>query len=46
MNFNDVIKEELNSPFVSKELAGLTTIKKQLDVISNDNPLVSNVLKT
>ena len=44
MNFNDIIKEELNTKMVNQELAGLASIKKQIDNVITQNPILGKQL--
>lgn len=44
MNIKDIVNEELNVQFVSKEIAGLETIKKQLDTVIQQNPLIAKAI--
>jgi len=44
MNFNDIIKEELNTKMVNQELAGLASIKKQIDNVIAQNPILGKQL--
>lgn len=44
MKLADILKEELNTQFVNKELSGLESVKKQLDAVVAANPLLSKSL--
>ena len=44
MNIKDMIDEELNVQFVNKELAGMDAIKKQLDTVLQQNPLIAKAI--
>jgi len=44
MTFNSIIEEELNTKMVNQELAGLASIKKQIDNVIAQNPILGKQL--
>ena len=44
MIFDEIIKEELNTKMVNQDLAGLASIKKQIDGVIAQNPILGKQL--